>query len=361
MTHRDHGVGAVRLDITSRRAVKWYLGVLLALTACGGILHWLVAPPTGLVRTFYSDGGFVGEPLFPDRTTEVSLAFLDEDSTLPRRFFSVQWCGFWFLSRAQTVDLYAGADDRVDVRVDGQLVLRRNFSVGTHTIGETLTLGAGPHEISVRYEQEGGGASLNVQRAFEGERLGAFVPTRLFPERPDIQDFWLVTGTSWLIRLVAVLWLAPTAGLFLVIAGWARRRPVHYWRTVGAPRTVGDFGRRLHLVAFPALLGPFVLFLLGPHTIYLKKSKSPNSDTSGASAITWTYSWRLRKPAGGVTASERRMRWSDVVDPAPASPGAEVGDCGTTWAAVGEARRARTNRHDATKVERTSPMPPFYA
>ena len=163
-------------------------------------------------------------------------------------------------------------------------MLRRNFSVGTHTIGETITLGAGSHEIIVRYEQEGGGTSLNVQRAFDGERPGTFVPTRLFPERPEAQDFLLVTGAYWLTRLVAVLWLAPIAGLFLVVAVRAGRRAGHYWRTVGAPRTVGDFGRRLHLVAFPALLGPFVLFLLGPHTIY-------NTNRSEFSTVFTDIAW----------------------------------------------------------------------
>ena len=260
--------GALRLDSTRWRAVQWYLVVALTLTAADGLLHWVIAPPTGLIRTFYPDVGFAGEPLFRDRTAEVSLAFLDNDPSLPRRFFSVEWHGFWFLSHAQTIDVYAGADDRVDVLVDGTLVLRRNASLGTHTIGETISLGAGSHEISVRYEQEGGGTSLNIQRTFEGERQGAFVPTHLFPEPLDIQDFRLVTGTYWLTRLVAVLWIAPTLALFLVVAGWAGRRPLHYWRTVGAPRTAGDFGRRLQMVAVPALLGPFVLFLLGPHTIY---------------------------------------------------------------------------------------------
>ena len=41
--------------------------------------------------------------------------------------------------------------------------------------------------------------------------------------------------------------------------------------TIGAPWAPHErsaFGRRLHLVAFPALLGPVVLFLVGPHTIY---------------------------------------------------------------------------------------------
>ena len=127
----------------------------------------MVAPPTGLVRTFYSDVGFAGEPLFQDRTTEVSLAFLDEDPTLPRRLFSVEWRGFWYLSHAQTVNLYAGADDRVDVLVDGRLVLRRNPVVGMHTAGETIRLNAGVHEIIVRYEQDRGGTGLNIQAISE--------------------------------------------------------------------------------------------------------------------------------------------------------------------------------------------------
>ena len=78
-----HGVGVLRLNITSRSVVRWYLGVALTLTALSGILHWVVTPPTGLVRTFYADVGFAGEPLFQDRTTEVSLAFLDEERWTP--------------------------------------------------------------------------------------------------------------------------------------------------------------------------------------------------------------------------------------------------------------------------------------
>ena len=83
---------------------------------------------------------------------------------------------------------------------------------------------------------------------------------------------------------MAVLWLVPTAGLLVVIAAWAWRRAVHSWRTVGAPRTLRDFGRRLYLVAFPALLGPFVLFLLGPHTIY-------NANRGEFSAVFTDIAW----------------------------------------------------------------------
>ena len=284
----------LRLDITSRSVVRCSLGVALTLTALGGILHWVVAPPTGLIRTFYADVGFAGEPLFQDRTTEVSLAFLDEDPTLPRRLFSVQWSGFWYLPHAQTVDLYAGADDHVDVLVDGRLVLRRNPRVGMRTIGETITLSAGTHKIIVRYQQDRGGTSLNVQHAVDGTPPSPLPPTQLFPVRPDLQDFRLATGASWLTRLVAVLWLTLLAGLLFVVAGRAGRRTWDYWLRVGAPRTVREFGGRLHLVAFPALLGPFVLFLLGPHTIY---DTNRSEFSAGFTDIAWP--WLLMAVGGG--------------------------------------------------------------
>ena len=239
------GVRALVMDTARRRLVRRYLGVAVVLTLVSAAVHGLIAPATGLVRTFYPETGFSGEPLFQDRTSELSLAFLDEDPTLPRRFFSVEWNGFWFLPRATTVELYAGGDDRVDVAVDGQRVLRRNIAVGMHTVGETITLSAGAHEILVRYAQEGGGASLNILYAVDGEPPGALVPTQLFPERPETLHFWLASGSYWLIRIVAVLWLVLLAGLLMVFGGWAGLWTVRYWRTVGAPtvKPAGDIER----------------------------------------------------------------------------------------------------------------------
>ena len=255
-------------DVTRRRLVRWYLCVAATLTVLSGALHGLIVPPTGLVRTFYATSGFSGEPLSQDRTTEISLAFLDQDPTLPRRFISVKWRGFWFLPQAQTVDVYAGADDRVDVLVDGQLVHRRNPSLGMGTTREPITLGAGPHEITVRYEQDGGAIYLNVQRAFAGARPAPFTPTRLFPQVPNVQDVRLATGTYWLLRVVAVLWLIPPAGLLVVMLGGMGVLAGRSWRTDGAPHTGREFLRRLNLVIFPALLSPALLVLFGPFTVY---------------------------------------------------------------------------------------------
>ena len=238
------GARALIADVTPRRLVWWYLCVVASLTVLTGAVHGLIAPPTGLVRTFYADTGFSGDPLFQDQTTEISLAFLDEDPTLPRRFFSVEWSGFWFLPRATTVELYAGGDDRVDVAVDGQRVLRRNIAVGMHAVSETITLSAGAHEILVRYGQEGGGASLNIQYAVDGEPPALWCPGSCFLSvrtpcsscsRPE------ATGSS--VSSPFSGWFL-LASLFMVFGGWAGLRALRYWRTVGAPRTAIDFGRR---------------------------------------------------------------------------------------------------------------------
>ena len=237
-------VRALMGNITRRRLVCWYLCVVATLTVLSGVLHGLIAPPMGLVRTFYATSGFSGEPLSQDRTTEISLAFLDQDPTLPRRFISVEWRGFWFLPQAQTVDVYAGADDRVDVLVDGQLVLQRSPRRGMHTIGEPITLSAGSHTVTVRYEQDGDGMHLNVQRAFSGARPAPFTPTRLFPKVPNVQDVRLATGTYWLLRVVVLLWLLSIAGLLVVIVGWTGHRVAHLrpWRRAA------NLGRKIQSV-----------------------------------------------------------------------------------------------------------------
>ena len=217
------------LRIGSRRAVKWYLGIALAMTVAWGVMQWLVAPPTGLIRTFSLMNGVAGERFHLERTRDISLAFLEEDPALPRRMFGVVWLGFWYLPQAQTVDLYAGADDRVEVLVDGRRVLERNPRVGMYTTGETITLSAGAHEIIIRYEQDRGDLYLNVQHAFDGNTPRPLVPTQLFPTHPEFKDFVLATATYWLTRFVALLWMVPVAVQLMVIAGWIGDRAAHTW------------------------------------------------------------------------------------------------------------------------------------
>ena len=85
--------------LIGRRAARWYLGVTLVLTLLSGAVYWLVVPPTGLLRTFYLRHGLDRLPFPPERTSDISLAFLRDKPNLPQRFFGVEWTGYWYLSR----------------------------------------------------------------------------------------------------------------------------------------------------------------------------------------------------------------------------------------------------------------------
>ena len=279
---------------TRRSAIRRYLYVALAVTIVAGAMRWLVAPPTGLSRTFYLKNGVGGLSFEPERTSDISLAFLDDDPNLPRRLFGVEWDGYWYVPRTQTVELLASGDDRVDISVDGQRVLRRGPAVGMHTAGATITLGEGAHRLVVRYEQDRGGMGLSVLHAVDGGSPKPLVATQLFPERPDAHDYGRATWAAWCVRVTAALWLVPLSVLLLAGSARAGNRALRYWWAAGVPRTVGEFGRRLYLVFFPALLVPFVLCLLGPHTIY----NANRGEFSGVfSDIAWP--WLLTATGGG--------------------------------------------------------------
>ena len=69
----------------------------------------------GLNRQVFPDVGFRGATLLDDIGSDIALDFLEEDSTLPRRFFSARWQGFWYLPEATDLELHGEGDDRLDV------------------------------------------------------------------------------------------------------------------------------------------------------------------------------------------------------------------------------------------------------
>ena len=277
-------------------ALRWYLGAALSITIAGGVVQWLVVPPTGLTRTFYLQTGPEDEDLEfpPERTTDISLTFLDDTPALPRRSFGVEWTGYWYVPRLQTVELLAGGDDRVEILVDDVLVHQRNPVAGMHTTAETIRLGEGAHRLVIRFEQDGGGMYLNVEHAVGGAAPAPLAPTQLFSELPDAADFALATGAVWFGRVTVALWLVPLGGLLLSGVVWGGARVARYWYAAGFRGAIGEFGRRLRLVCFPALMVPFVLFWLGPHTIY---NANRGEFSGGFADIAWP--WLLIATGGG--------------------------------------------------------------
>jgi hypothetical protein len=221
------------------------------------------APRPGLTRFVFTQTGFRGAPA-EARTFDINLNFLNEQSSLPRQNFSARWRGVFYLSKAQTVEFFAGGNDEVELRVNGEPLLTRNLREGMRTIGRRVSLEAGSHEISVDYQQFGGGMSLNIQRALEGQSPAPFVPTELFAERVDSRNVVLLNTARWVRRMTPFMWVGFIA-LVLVSAATAN---FGTWRRTAAPKSMRAYAARIWLFVAPALLIPGVIFLIGAHTIY---------------------------------------------------------------------------------------------
>ena len=169
-------LGRVRLPLPGTSAVTSHYilaGVLLTLV-------WLLvrglAPAGGLTRSFHYPLSPAANPLRLDiarvpvaeeRAADVELAFLDE-LPWPARHYFVRWRGVWFSPRAERIALWAGADDGVVVRIDGENVIERHPAVGMHTETRSDALEAGPHMLEIDHWQRGGGRSLHVRWAPAG-------------------------------------------------------------------------------------------------------------------------------------------------------------------------------------------------
>ena len=202
------------------------IGFWYSLGAVSLPLLWLaalgLAPEAGLTRSYWYPVDASTEPIIEERITAIDLAFVDERHR-PTRNYRVRWEGVWFSPRAERVDFYAGADDGVILRVDGETVLERSPAVGMHTVGRTVELGAGAHRLEIEHWQDGGGRSLNVQWAPAGGTPALLGPTRLFPEDPGALGYWLQFAAVRLPVLILLVWATGGAGA-LAAAVFVRQR-----------------------------------------------------------------------------------------------------------------------------------------
>ena len=230
----------------SRWWVAAYLAVTLVCTTGWLILSQRLEEQTGLRRQVWPANDFQGAPVINDVAREPTLDFLNDDPDLPRRFFSTRWTGYWYAPEAGDVELHGAGDDRLDVWLDGELVIRRTPPADMHTLVRTVRLDAGVHELRVEYEQHGGGFNMRLEWAQPGGRARPLPAYRLFREWPDTDDVRLAYGVAWLQRTVAPLWIA-------IILAWLGTLA---WQRVGPHSPYGRHWERAFRVAIE---GPFGL------------------------------------------------------------------------------------------------------
>jgi hypothetical protein len=217
---------------TRRSRLLWTaVALAVALTVASRLLDSWMKTETGLVRTIAplaagegeaGSGPSASRPGDGGRLARgIGLEFLDEEPGMPRRMFRAEWDGVWYVPDGGAIDIHAGADDWVVVRIDGAIVIERKTGTGSTTAHRTLVLEPGFHALNVLYGQERGRASLNVRWAPSGRAARAFDPEYLFPGAPDPQAFAINQRLRWLRRATVGLWMAVALGLLAPLA--ARR------------------------------------------------------------------------------------------------------------------------------------------
>ena len=235
------------------------LGV--ALTAAALVADARLSPQAGFRQVLVDLTAPSGPPRVERLTPRVDLGLLDEDPALPRRQFRVRWEGVWHIPKARWIDLYAGADDRVTVTIDGRLVLERNPAVGMGTERARFPLEAGNHHLVIEYEQAGGGYSLNVLTGPAGGVPHRFSREMVFPSTPGPRSLAAVKRLVWLRRFVVLAWAAiALAVAFMLVGrqclratsqaalGWLERHRANWrrWHGGGAQPSARPPGPHVH-------------------------------------------------------------------------------------------------------------------
>ena len=204
----------------ARWGIGGYATLALACTAAWLLLGSQAAERNGLRRELFLVNGFVGQPFRQEVSDGISLDFLDDDERLPRQRFGVRWRGYWYVPDDGPLVIHGEGDDRLNVHVDGELVLRRYPPEEMHLATGTVALAAGVHELLIEYEQEGGAYALDVRWSPPSDRTRPFAGYRMFHERPSMEDVRLAERAAWLGWAVMLLWVAP----LVTVAGVGARR-----------------------------------------------------------------------------------------------------------------------------------------
>lgn len=231
----------------ARSARTWIVGLLIylavaaALTIASRVLDARQMFPTGLTRTIYEGNPATGTPLGQTVTPDIDLAFLENDPALPRRMFAVRWEGVWVRSAPEWVDIFAGGDDEVQVRLDDQVIIDRNAPLGRGELMARMLLPEGSHRLEVVYQQQGGDYYLYFGVAKAGGVPDRIDAETLFPRRPPARRLRANRNLFLLRRAVVAGWLAPPVVTLIVLMAPAAARAVRRgsieW--VGRVRTGG--------------------------------------------------------------------------------------------------------------------------
>jgi 4-amino-4-deoxy-L-arabinose transferase-like glycosyltransferase len=142
------------------RIVATCAALVLALSAFG--LHHVALSTDGLSCVDYTTATWTGDP---GPAHVVSILTADTIIAAAARHgepFSTECHGWLYLDEPGDYTLVAGADDALDVRIDGQRVIEQGGPHGLQYTSATMPLMPGAHQIDVRYGQFAGAYAFGL-------------------------------------------------------------------------------------------------------------------------------------------------------------------------------------------------------
>ncbi len=153
------------------------------LAAAGGFaVGQAFVPRHGLLGHYYDNVDRAGAPDAIVLDESISTDTLDNGTAGIWQSFSVEWTGAIVIPSAGTYRFATLSDDGSELDVDDQTVVRNGGKHGPQEVSGTAVLTAGIHPLRLRYQQFGGGFTLALKYAADGEPLREIPLSVLLPE-----------------------------------------------------------------------------------------------------------------------------------------------------------------------------------
>jgi tetratricopeptide (TPR) repeat protein len=137
--------------------------------------------------------------------------------------FDVKWSGFFYAPATRLYPIQGAADDRLELRIDGNVALLRDATRGHSVITRFIPLQRGFHRIEADYSQFTGDQSLMVMMNHSLQALEFIDPPAFFPQIPSRMQLWVARLVTFLRGLL--LFYVVAIPVLAIIAYSSRRSP----------------------------------------------------------------------------------------------------------------------------------------
>lgn len=191
------------MESLTKRAIIFAVILYLAVIALFFVIDRIESSLSGLQFQVQSAGSIRGQGI----SRRIALDVLSKVPSPPGENFSVRWNGYWFAPVTRLYAVQAGADDRVELRIDGNLAMLQDTGSEKGIDVQYVPLSPGFHRIEVLYSQVAGAQFLRLQLGHASRVLDLLDPPAVFPQVPSKIRLWSARFFSF-TRAILLIWIA---------------------------------------------------------------------------------------------------------------------------------------------------------